>query len=374
MGKNIVHLDGVVGWDIMARDVNANLGQLDGDTAFELNTPGGYITEGVAILNGIRNYKKGKTYAHVAYAASMGTQIALGCDEVGIYDNGIFMIHNAQGGVYGDHNEQRKQADLQERMSNMLAQIYVKKTGLSLEEIKKMMDANTYLFGQEAVDLGFADFVIATDDVKDKVVAMAMADELFAKGMSALKEESLDTNALEANLRACEGNCTLGASPTAVIGDKSNTTHQGADMAKDQTLLGMLQARLGIGSDKTDIQAVDELETALKASNDALDVANTALATNTEAMNALTVKLAEAEQFKAEVNLRLLEAKQTGVSMDVAIAMIAAKTAEEASTIAIASKASDGRTQQGESNIGKEQEEVNYARSFAKSISVGGNK
>lgn len=369
-----IHLDGVVGWDITSATVREEMATRSGDVPIEMSSPGGYIVEGIAIMNIIRNYKKGKTCARVSYAASMMTQIAMACDEVGIYDNGIFMIHNAQGGVYGDHNEQRKQADLQERMSDMLAQAYVKKTGLSLEVIKKMMDETTYLFGQEAVDLGFADYLIETDEVKDKVVAMAFADELFAKGMSAVKEEALDSGSLEANLKLCSGTeCSLGASPTVVTDNKSNTTHQGADMA-EKTLLQLLQEKIGFKSDTTEVQAVAELEATLKASNDALDVANTALATQTEAMNALNVTLAEAEKFKAEALVRLQEAAQSGVSAEVALAMVQADSAESASALVIEAKASNGGTPQGEGATAStgEADEIAYAQAFAKQISVKG--
>lgn len=369
-----VHLDGVVGWDITVSSVREEMSTKSGDVPIEMSSPGGYITKGVAIMNIIRNYKKGKTCARVSFAASMMTQIAMACDEVGIYDNGIFMIHNAQGGAYGDHNEQRKQADLQERMSNILAQAYVKKTGLSLEVIKKMMDEGTYLFGQEAVELGFADYLIETDEVKDKLVAVAMADELFAKGLTAIKEEALDSAGLEANLKLCSGiECSLGASPTAVTSDKSNTTHQGADMA-EKTILQMLQEKIGWDSDKPAAQSVDELAATLKAAHDALDVANTALATKTEATDALKVKLAEADKFKAEVVTRLQEAAQTGVSMEVAIAMVSVETAEAASALAIASKVSTGASAQGGTEVDKAKARTDYAVAFAKSMSKGGHK
>lgn len=339
--SNTIHLDGVVGWGITASSVRDAMSLQTGDVYIEMSSPGGYITDGIAIMNILRNYKKGKTSARVSFAASMMTQIAMACDEVGIYDNGIFMIHNAQGGVYGDHNEQRKQADLQERMSNMIAQAYVKKTGLSLEVIKKMMDENTYLFGQEAVDLGFADYLIETDEVKDKVVAMTFADELLAKGMLAIKEEALDSGSLEANLKLCSGiECKLGASPTASVGNKSTQiTNEGADMAQDQSLLGKLQAMLGMTTDKPEVDVLAELEVSLQN-------ATTALATKTNEVTALEQKVTEAAQAKAEIMTRLQEAEANGVSVTVAMQMIEAANAEEASKIVLESKSSNGRTDQ----------------------------
>lgn len=369
MAKEIF-LDGIVGWDITAQDITQQLAESSGDITFHLNSPGGYVTQGVAILNAIRNYKKGKTCANISYAASMMTQIALACDEVNVYDNGIFMIHNVQGIVYGDHNEQRKQADLQERMSNMLAQLYVSKTGKSLEEIKQLMDAETYLFGEEIVAFGFADSVITTASEQDRVMAMSSAESLNERSIKAMEEEALSLSALEDQYKMCSGNCTLGATPTADNGDKSTTYNQGAEMAGEKSLLGMLQARLGIGTDKTELQAVEELEVALKASNEALETANTALATQTEMADALTVKLADAEASKAETIARLEEAKQQGVSAEVALAMVMAETHEEASRIAIDSKSTNGATAQGEGIVNTQDAEIAYAVAFAKKQSV----
>lgn len=483
MDETIVYLEGEVGWDIIPQEVARSLTQASGPVVVELNSGGGYVTDGVAIVNLIRNYNKGETTAHISYAASMMTQIALACDKVGIYDNGIFMIHNVQGGVYGDHNDQMKQAEMQKRMSTMLAQLYVTKTGKSLAEITKMMDETTFLFGQEAVDAGFADFIIETNQAKNKVAAIATAKELFAKGLEARKEEALSVAMLERSLVACASGCnvtagattfkdypmvdetwdssaavqrvrtfmgiedaptasyknaffwydseapenfgsyklpfldvvdgklvankkavdsangamsgarggvkipekdrskvqshidkyikkwddtqtTSGASPT-VITDNKSKTNQGAEMAAKDSLLGKIQAKLGINVDKNDDDTVAELELTLKASHDALEAANAALATKTEAMDALSMKLAEAEKFKAETELRLLEAKQIGVDIGVAIEMMNAASQEEASKIAIKAKESNGGTPQGEGGLNPE---VSGLKAYAEKI------
>ena len=369
-----VYLDGIVGWDIVPQGVNETLAKATGSIAFELNSGGGYITDGVAIVNSIRNYTKGKTVANVSFAASMMTQIALACDEVAIYDNGIFMIHNAQGAVYGDHNDLIAQADLQKRMSDMLADQYVKKTGMTLEAVQALMDAETYYFGQEAVDAGFADMLIVTDCTKTKTSAIAEFKLMLDKGLEARKEEGLSAAMLKRSLDSCSGaSCTVatGASPTVTIDNKSKI-NQGAEMAATDSFLGKLQARLGINVGKTDDQTLSELEETLVASNSALEVANTALATKTEAMDALSMKLAEADTFKAEIGIRLLEAKQSGVSMDVAIAMVNATSSEEASQLAIQSKQSNGGTPQGENQPNLENEEIEFAMNLAKKMSVGG--
>ena len=69
------------------------------------------------------------------------------------------MIHNAWGGSSGDAKEMRKQADVLDKISNEIAEIYVKKTRLSYNEIEMMMSEETWLTAEEAVALGFVDSI-----------------------------------------------------------------------------------------------------------------------------------------------------------------------------------------------------------------------
>lgn len=209
-----INLDGIVGWDIEAKAFGEKLDSITGDVDFEINSPGGYVTDGVAILNKIRSYDRGKTTARISYAASMMTQIALACDEVKVYDNAIFMIHNVQGFVYGDHNEMREVATLQERMSDMLGQLYCKKTQKTAEEIKSMMDNDTYLFGAEIKDMGFADEVIDTEKKSEKAEELETKKEMNDKAKNAMKEEKLSSVQLKEQFKQCIGNCTLASMPS----------------------------------------------------------------------------------------------------------------------------------------------------------------
>lgn len=210
----IINLDGIVGWDIEAKEFGEKLDSITGDITFEINSPGGYVTDGVAILNKIRSYDRGKTTARISYAASMMTQIALACDEVKVYDNAIFMIHNVQGFVYGDHNEMREVATLQERMSDMLGQLYCKKTQKTADEIKSMMDNDTYLFGAEIKDMGFADEVIDTEKKSEKAEELESKKEMNDKAKNAMKEEKLSSVQLKEQFKQCIGNCTLASMPS----------------------------------------------------------------------------------------------------------------------------------------------------------------
>ena len=337
-----INLDGVVGWDIEAKAFADQMDSMTGDITFELNSGGGYITDGISILNKIRSYDRGKTTANISYAASMMTQIALACDEVKVYDNGIFMIHNAQGIVMGDHNDMREAADLQERMSEMLAKMYVKKTGMDIAEVRELMDNDTYLFGQEIVDMKFADAIIVTDKEKDKLSAIIVSKLKMEKAGKAMEEEKLSI----ADLRQCAGNCAMASMPTASDSDKIVKKTQGANMTQEQIEQMQEANKILLANRETLNARIETLladTTRLSADLDAKKDEIVALQASIES------KISEAKaEIVAEAATRVREAIACNVDADIAIAMLNADTAEEASKLALKNKESSGATHQNE--------------------------
>lgn len=196
----IINLDGVVGWDIVPADIARALDEAEGDVTFEMNSPGGYITDGMAIMNKIKSYDKGSTTANITYAASMMTQIASACDNVNCYENAIYMIHNAQGGGYGDDEVLMKASNRLRSFNHMLANNYVNQSGISKDDILEMMKDETYLFGQEIVDKGFASQTIDTKSEIDEESAKALAHDMFMNCIGKMKEKEEDTEAVSAIL------------------------------------------------------------------------------------------------------------------------------------------------------------------------------
>ena len=341
-----INLDGVIGWDITANDFNSDLDKITGDITLELNSGGGYITEGVSILNKIRAYDRGEITAKVSYAASMMTQIALACDKVKVYDNAIFMIHNAQGFAIGDHNEMRTQGDLLERMSGMLAKIYTKKTKKDESEIKKMMDDETYLFGEEIVDQGFADEVINTDNLTEKDEAITMADINIENVYRAMKEEGLSTNDLKTAFKSCIGNCDMGGDTTTAIPTASS------DKLAKNSKIGVTM-EFNEENFKILVENKATLENRAEALQVQLDTANTALENKNDEIMAIESKLSEVEgeatAYKNLVEARVKEAVASNVTdVSVVLDMINADSDEKASELAIESKSNTKALNQGE--------------------------
>ena len=171
-----------------------------------MNSPGGYITDGMSIMNKISNYKKGSTTANITFAASMMTQIASACDTVNCYENAVYMIHHAQGVGFGDHMQVRKTANRLESFSNMLANNYVKQTGIKKDEILQMMTDETYMFGEEIVDKGFADNIIDSKTEENEDSAKSLAHLSFENCISKMKEKEEDVEKVAAILKDFDSN------------------------------------------------------------------------------------------------------------------------------------------------------------------------
>lgn len=148
-------------WGIGAKDfkqfldMNAEAPEIH----IHINSPGGSAFEGRAIASLIRAFK-GKTVCHVdGIAASAASIVAVACDEVRMALGTMIMIHNAWSVTAGNKDDFIAQAELLEKCDQAMATDYEMKTGLAREEIVEMMDAETWLTAEEAVEKKFADMI-----------------------------------------------------------------------------------------------------------------------------------------------------------------------------------------------------------------------
>ena len=186
--KKIV-ISGAIGyWGVEAFDIRNQLEAANGeDVEVDISSEGGSVFDGVEIYNLFSSYKKDFPNAGMicnikSLAASMGSYIAINniFDLVTTEDNASMMIHNPLNVVAGDYQVMRKNADFLERLAKMMSRAYSNRSGKSIDDIQKMMDDETWLFGKEIVDEGFADQVINTENSKDKDEAIAFASTQFA--------------------------------------------------------------------------------------------------------------------------------------------------------------------------------------------------
>lgn len=119
-----------------------------------VNGYGGYVTDGVGIYNLLRSH--GEVETHIAtWAFSADTIIAMAGQHRTMAENGFFMVHNPLGGAYGEAADMEHNAAILRMMEKQLIDIYARETGMDEAKVKEMMDAETWLSAQEALELGF---------------------------------------------------------------------------------------------------------------------------------------------------------------------------------------------------------------------------
>lgn len=175
-----ITISGVIGWDVTAQSIREALSAANGeDVTFVISSPGGFISVGLEIFNLIRNYPGHTTALLSGFAMSMASYLPFACDRRVAEDNAVYMIHNARGGVWGDHNEILGYGAFTKGLSGLLSKQYAKSTGKPLAEITEMMDKETFFFGDEILAHGFVDEIIATEEEKDGETALASAQAIY---------------------------------------------------------------------------------------------------------------------------------------------------------------------------------------------------
>lgn len=174
-------------WGFGVRDMAYNLSQNKGKKLYiNIHSPGGSVMEGVGIANLIQSHNAETTTTGVGFVASIASVILLAGDTVRMAKNAFLMIHNPWSMAMGDSEELRKTADVLDKMENQLASVYataMQKRGKNteLEEVKKMMAAETWFTAQEALDAGLIDEITDRVEIADSPEDAEMQVETLAR-------------------------------------------------------------------------------------------------------------------------------------------------------------------------------------------------
>ena len=172
------------GWGFNARDVLEALAELDGDITVRINSGGGSAWDGVAIYQALKGYAGGQVTVQVdAIAASAASVIAMSGAKIVVPATALMMIHNASGITWGEAIDHEKTAKVLRTLDGQMATLYAERSGQDADTVANMMDEETWLTGDQAVELGFADEVgeaPETDDEDEKTTAEAVAPAAFA--------------------------------------------------------------------------------------------------------------------------------------------------------------------------------------------------
>ncbi|WP_163372677.1 head maturation protease, ClpP-related [Endozoicomonas acroporae] len=129
------------------------------DINVRINCRGGMVFEGIAIYNALRLHKANVHISIEGLAASIASVIAMAGDTVTIAENAMMMIHNPYGWAQGDAEAMRKTADVMDKIADSIAVSYTARTGKTIEEMKALMDTETWYTATEALAAGLVDQV-----------------------------------------------------------------------------------------------------------------------------------------------------------------------------------------------------------------------
>lgn len=137
-----------------------------GDITVWINSPGGDCVAAAQIYNMLTQYKGNVTVKIDGIAASAASVIAMAGNAVLMSPVSMMMIHNPATVAFGDHAEMQKAIDMLAEVKESIINAYVIKTGLSRSKLSHLMDAETWMDANKAVELGFADDIITRAEIK----------------------------------------------------------------------------------------------------------------------------------------------------------------------------------------------------------------
>ena len=164
-----LYLDGVIaeeswwGDEITPKQFKTELISGNGDITIWLNSPGGDCVAASQIYSMLMDYKANVTVKIDGIAASAASVVAMAGTTVLMSPTSLMMLHNPLTIAIGDSEEMQKTIAMLDEFKESIINAYEIKTGLSRTKLSHLMDAETWLSANKAVELGFADDIMFRD-------------------------------------------------------------------------------------------------------------------------------------------------------------------------------------------------------------------
>ena len=138
----------------------------EGPVTVWLSSPGGDCIAASQIYSMLMDYKGSVTIKIDGIAASAASVIAMAGTTVLMAPTSLLMIHNPMTMAFGDHNEMEKAIEMLDEVKESIINAYEIRTGLSRAKISHLMESETWMNANKAIELGFADDILQ-DEKKD---------------------------------------------------------------------------------------------------------------------------------------------------------------------------------------------------------------
>ncbi|WP_405374403.1 head maturation protease, ClpP-related [Pseudobutyrivibrio sp.] len=141
----------------------------EGDITVWINSPGGDCIAAAQIYNMLMDYKGNVTVKIDGIAASAASVIAMAGNKVIVSPVSMIMIHNPATIAAGDTAEMQKAIAMLDEVKESIINAYEIKTGLSRARLSHLMDAETWMDANSAIELGFADEIMQRNIEEDEL-------------------------------------------------------------------------------------------------------------------------------------------------------------------------------------------------------------
>ena len=149
-----------------------------GDITVWINSPGGDCVAAAQIYNMLMNYKGNVTIKIDGIAASAASVIAMAGTKVVMSPVSMMMIHNPATVAFGDSADMQKAIAMLDEVKESIINAYEIKTGLSRAKLSHLMDAETWMDANSAIEMGFADEIMqrnVSDSIEVPKVSMVFS-------------------------------------------------------------------------------------------------------------------------------------------------------------------------------------------------------
>jgi ATP-dependent Clp endopeptidase proteolytic subunit ClpP len=206
IGEDFWSGDGITAKSFQKDLASIKASQID----LHINSPGGEVFSGITIYNLLKQHPANVTTYIDGLAASIASVIAMAGNEIYMAENALMMIHNPWGMAMGDSTEMRKTADLLDKICESLIIAYTDKSKKKKEEVKCLMDEETWMTAEEAMEHGFIDDVTESMDLAAcaKFIPI-MSKAKFKHIPEALKEHKPIPTATDLERSLREAGCSI---------------------------------------------------------------------------------------------------------------------------------------------------------------------
>lgn len=188
-GSAVIHLYDEIGyWGTTAKDFAAELNAIDASSIdVHVSSIGGEVFDGIAIYNALRSHAAEIHVRVDSMAASIASVIVQAGDRRTMLSGSQMMIHNASGLAFGNADDLREMAQILDKQTTIIAEIYAERSGEPIDGFIEMMAAEAWMNANEAVAAGLADEVVtperATKDTEGTPAASNMWRAAFLQSV-----------------------------------------------------------------------------------------------------------------------------------------------------------------------------------------------